>query len=410
MQSVRNFILWKGLKGFLYVSIHRLIERVFIFFIKIFYSIDESVIILKSMLDYSDNARALCEYMVNNGYTKKYKIYFVVNNLEYYKNRIEGVTFISSRSRMGFYYFSYLRLILTAKYLLSTHDLIINKKLAQKGQCIVRLWHGCGYKTKMQPESKKAKRFDAALVPGPLFVKIKAEFWNVDEKYILPIGYPRYDWIKTKDNDALKLIDSFRKNEKTKVVMWMPTFRKDKYGRSYFNYIKITQFPIMYSIDSWKELDSCCASNNIVILVKLHPYQEDYSIPFDTFTNIKEIKNELFEKMNIPMYKFIGVTDALISDYSSIAIDYLIVDKPIAFTLDYYEEEKKTRMFIFDDIRDYMPGHHLYNITDIENFIDDISKGNDLYKDKRRQMYDMCIASSDNYCKSVLDKLGITMC
>lgn len=410
MQSFRNFISRKGLIGFLYVSIHKLIEGVFICVIKLFYSIDESVIILKSMLDYSDNARALCEYMVENGYTNKYNIYFVVNNLEYYKNRIEGVTFISSKSKMGCYHFSYLRLIFTAKYLLSTHNLIIDKRLASKDQCIVRLWHGCGYKTRMRPESKKAERFDAALVPGPLFVKIKAEFWNVDEKYILPLGYPRYDWIKAKDNNALKLIDSFKMNEKTKVVMWMPTFRKDKYERSTFNYIKITQFPIIYNIDSWKELDSCCERNNIVILVKLHPYQEEYSIPFDTFTNIKEIKNELFDKMNIPMYKFIGVTDALISDYSSIAIDYLIVDKPIAFTLDYYEEEKKTRKFIFDDIREYMPGHHLYNITDMKNFINDISTGNDLYKDKRKKLFDMCIASSDNYCKSVLDKLGITVC
>lgn len=409
MRSVRDYISRKGSKDFLYVSIHRLIEGVFIFFIKTFYSIDESMIILKSMPDYSDNARALCEYMVRNGYTNKYKIYFIVSNLDYCRNRIEGVTFISSKSNLGCFHFSYLRLIFTAKYLLSTHDLIINKRLAKKGQYIVRLWHGCGYKARMQPERKKAKRFDAALVPGPLFVKIKAKFWNVDEKFILPIGYPRYDWIKTKDNDAQKLIDSFRMNEKTKVVMWMPTFRKYKYKQSKFNYIKITQFPIAYNIDSWKELDSCCASKNIVILVKLHPYQEDYPIPFDSFTNIKEIKNELFEKMNIPMYKFIGITDALISDYSSIAIDYLIVDKPIAFTLDYYEEEKKTRKFVFDDIREYMPGHHLYNITDMENFIDDISKGNDPYKDKRRQMSDMCIAPSDNYCKSVLDKLRITM-
>ena len=117
----------------------------------------------------------------------------------------------------------------------------------------------------------------------------------------------------------------------------------------------------------------------------------------------------MFEKVNIPMYKFIGVTDALISDYSSIAIDYLIVDNPIAFTLDFYEEEKKTRKFIFDDIREFMPGHHLYNLKDLESFISDISKGNDPYKDKRKQMSDMCIAPSDNYCKSVLDKLGITL-
>lgn len=413
MPSVRDFTSQKGLSGFLsmsYVLIHKLIERIFIFFIRNIYSVDESVIILKSVPDYSDNARALCEHMVRNGYTDKYKIFFDVSNLEDFKNRIDGITFISSKTKTGCYHISYLRLILTAKYLLSTHDLIISNRFAQKGQCIVNLWHGCGYKTRKRPDGKKTKRFDAALVPGPLFVMIKAAFWNVDEKYILPLGYPRYDWIKTKDYDAIKLIDSFKKNEDTKVVMWMPTFRKDKQGRSKYNYIKITQFPILYNIDDWKELDSSCARNNIVIIVKRHPFQEDYSIPFDSFSNIKEIKSDLFEKTNVPMYKFIGVTDALISDYSSIAIDYLIVDKPIAFTLDFYEEETKTRNFIFDDIREYMPGHHLYNIKDMENFISDISKGNDLYKDKRRQMYDKCIAPSDNYCKSVLDKFGITMC
>lgn len=389
----------------LFIFIHKLIEKVFIPFIKIFYPIDKSVIILRSMPDYSDNARALADYMLENGYTEKYKIYFDVDDLDHFKSRIQGITFISSKSKMGGYNLSYLRLLFSAKYLMSTHELIINKNIARKEQCLVKLWHGCGYKTRKRPTTQEG--FDAALVSGPLFVKIKAEFWNVDEKYILPIGYPRYDWLKAKDINALNLIDTFKKNEETKVVMWMPTFRKDKFGRAKFNYIKITQFPILDSIDDWKELDSCCARNNIVILVKRHPFQEDYTIPFDSFSNIKEIKNELFEKTNIPMYKFIGVTDALISDYSSIAVDYLIVDKPIAYTLDFYEEEKKTRKFIFDDIREYMPGHHLYNLKDMENYIDDVSKGNDPYKEKRKQMYDMSIAPSDNYCKSVLDKFGI---
>lgn len=361
--------------------------------------------------DYSDNVLALTEYILGDEDLRKYKIYYIVDNPSIYKkSNTTRVGFLAKRNKFGLIPLKTLKVHMQARYLFATHKFLIPEEYASKDQKYILLWHGCGYKMRMQCESKKTKRFDAALVSGPLFVKIKAEFWNVDEKFILPIGYPRYDWIKAKDNDALKLIDSFKMNEKTKVVMWMPTFRKDKYKRSYFDYIKITQFPIIYNIDSWKELDSCCESNNIVILVKLHPYQEDYSIPFDTFTNIKAIKNELFEKTSIPMYKFIGVTDALISDYSSIAIDYLIVDKPIAFTLDYYEEEKKTRQFIFDDIREYMPGHHLYNIKDMKNFVNDVSKGNDFYKDKRRRMYDMCITSSDNYCKSVLDKLGITMC
>ena len=394
------------------VIAHRLkyiYEKLIISIVKRFVKVTDKMV-FGSYPDYSDNVLALTEYILGDENLRRYKIYFIVDNPSFCKKNMTRAEFLAKRNRLGLVPLKTLKVHMQARYLFATHNFLIPEECASKNQKYILLWHGCGYKMRMQPESKKTKRFDAALVPGPLFVKIKAQFWNVDEKYILPIGYPRYDWIKAKDNDALKLINSFRMNEKTKVVMWMPTFRKDKYERSTFNYIKITQFPIIYNIDSWKELDSCCANNNIVILVKLHPYQEDYPIPFDTFTNIKEIKNELFENTNIPMYKFIGVTDALISDYSSIAIDYLIVDKPIAFTLDYYEEEKKTRKFVFDDIREYMPGHHLYNIKDMENFIDDISKGNDLYKDKRKQMYDMCIASSDNYCKSVLDKVGITKC
>lgn len=391
-----------------YYLLHKCIEAIYIKWIKMRYPVDDTLIILRSFPDYSDNAKALAEYLVKNGYTKKYKIYFDVKDLEDYKNRTEGITFFSSKLKMGCYRLSCLRLILTAKYLLSTHDLIIDKRHAQKGQCLVRLWHGCGYKTRKRPE--RPEMADAALVPGPLFVKVKAAFWNIDEKYIIPIGYPRYDWLRSKDDDTLKLVNSFRTNENTKVIIWMPTFRKDKYGRAKYDYIKITQFPILYSIDDWKRLDSFCARNNVVIVVKRHPFQEDYPIPFDSFSNIKEIKSDLFEQTNIQMYQFIGATDALVSDYSSIAIDYLIVDKPIAFTLDYYEEEKKTRKFIFDDIREYMPGHHLYNIKDMENFIIDVSKGNDPYKDKRRQMYDMSITPSDCYCKSVLEHFGITIC
>ena len=399
----------KSVFTLLYACVHKLVERLYAFFIRIIYPVDESVIILRSMPDYSDNARALSEYMVKNGYTKKYKIYFDVNNLECYKDRIEGISFISSKSKMGCHNLSCLRLLLTAKYLMSTHELIINKDIARKEQCIIRLWHGCGYKTRQKPNGAIKKIFDAALVPGPLFVKIKAEFWNVDEKYILPIGYPRYDWLKSKDTDALKLIESFKKDEKTKVVMWMPTFRKDKNGQSKYNYIKITQFPILYCIDDWKVLDSYCARYNIVILVKLHPIQEEYSIPFDSFSNIKEIKNDLFEKMNIPMYSFVGMTDALISDYSSIAIDYLIVDKPIAYTLDYYEEDKKTRKFIFDDIREYMPGYHLYNLEDMKSFLYDLSIGVDSFMTQREQLCKIAICPSNNYCEGVLKQFGIVI-
>ena len=109
------------------------------------------------------------------------------------------------------------------------------------------------------------------------------------------------------------------------------------------------------------------------------------------------------------MYMFIALTDALISDYSSVAVDYLIVDRPIAFTLDDYEAYKKTRGFVFENPLIYMPGHHLYTFDDLEHFLLDVSMGLDPYKEQRAQVSLKAICLSDNYCQSILKRIGITI-
>lgn len=398
-----------GLKGiclFVYYFIHIGLECIYTLFVKLFIPVNDSVIVFRSKPDYSDNARALADYLVDNGYTMKYRVYFDVVDVNVHKGKKDNIIFVSTRAKHGIYKLRSIYLLFTAKYLMSTHEMIVfRKKFLQKNQMAVRLWHGCGYKDNYRIEH--IRNFDVALVPGELFVKTKSLFWNVDEKYILPIGYPRYDWLREVDSTAQQLIESLKKQPNSKVVLWMPTFRVDNSGR-YPQSNSITQFPILGNDNKqWEKLDEICIRNNIVLLVKLHPYQRSYGIPFDSFVNIAEIDNQFFERVDLPLYKFIALTNALISDYSSVAVDYLVVNRPIAFTLDDYDEYKNTRGFVFENPRAYMPGHHLYTFADLEKFLIDVSNDKDPYKSQREQMYKEAICRSDNYCKSVLDTLGI---
>ena len=52
----------------------------------------------------------------------------------------------------------------------------------------------------------------------------------------------------------------------------------------------------------------------------------------------------------------LGSSDALITDYSSVYFDYLLLDKPIGFTVDDMELYIKDRGFIFNNPEEYMPG------------------------------------------------------
>lgn len=395
----------KGCYVFLMVYMHKLLERCFEYIIKACIPVDKSVIIFRSTPDFSDNARALAEYMIEKGYTKKYRIFFDVGNRNKYKGRTREIVFISSKAKYGRYRLCSIYRLFTAGYLMSTHEMIVIRQNARKEQLVVRLWHGCGYKDRSSQDGG-GRYFDAALVPGELFVKPKAYFWNVDEKCVLPLGYPRYDWLRTKDPVAQVLLESYKKNQETKVVLWMPTFRIDKRGKCTESN-SITQFPLLNVAEKWIELDHFCIEHNIVMIVKLHPFQAEYDIPFSRLSNIRKVSNQTFDEADVPMYKFVALTDALISDYSSIAIDYLIVNRPIAFTLDDFEEYRRTRGFVFDDPRIYMPGHHLYKYEDLKDFLLDVSEESDPYKKQRKQMYGKAITSSENYCKSILDKIGI---
>ena len=367
---------------------------------------DDHQIILRSFPDYSDNARALADYLVENGYNQEYEIYFDVADLRKWEKKGGGIRFISCETDLGLYRFKWLKLVCTANFFMFTHRPILIRKRARKEQVLINLFHGNGYKEKSGQQDQAYATYDYSIVSGDLFVKPMAHFWNMEEDKVLPIGLPRFKWLLSTSESAKNMLDSYKKNPDSKVVIWMPTYRSDKFG-VYKDTDSITQFPLVEKVEQWKELDEYCRTCDIVLLIKLHSFQKEYAIPFSSFTNIKEIGNEAFDKAEVPMYSFLAQTHALISDYSSVAVDYLLVNQPIAFALADFEAYNNTRGFVFEDPRVYMPGHHLYAFKDLLLFLDDVAKGNDPHQQKRTEMKASAICQSEDYCKNLLESFGI---
>ena len=76
----------------------------------------------------------------------------------------------------------------------------------------------------------------------------------------------------------------------------------------------------------------------------------------------------------------------MISDYSSVAVDYLVTDRPIGFTLDDFDTYKNERGFFWDNVRDWLPGSELYTYDDMFNFIKEVLSGNDPGREKRQSI------------------------
>ena len=188
----------------------------------------------------------------------------------------------------------------------------------------------------------------------------------------------------------------------------MPTFRKAGVGKMIESKINLREgydFPLMKSERDISLLNSFCLEHNLLLLIKRHPYQVRYMAEDKKFSNIIFICNNDLIERNIDLYSLLRYTDALISDYSSVSIDFLLLNKPIAFSLDDYEQYKNKRGFVFDNPLEYMPGHHLYNFDDLKSFLLDVAEGKDPYADDRKKIMPLVHNPCDNYCERIWNKI-----
>jgi CDP-glycerol glycerophosphotransferase (TagB/SpsB family) len=163
----------------------------------------------------------------------------------------------------------------------------------------------------------------------------------IDAKNYSDLGYPRNDLL-LKDHSVRDLVlcdrelynrakDAFIKN-KQKVIVYMPTHRESA--------TSIGKAPSPLIPLDFESLNSFCSENNFLMVVKLHPFvmqfQSDFS-PTEGYSNV------YFHTAQGDIYPLLKYTDVLVTDYSSIYFDFLLLDRPIVF-YDYDYEEYSSNM------------------------------------------------------------------
>lgn len=386
------------------VIIRSFISNLALSLFRIIVTVKDEIIFI-SFPDYSDNALALSDYLSIPDVKNTHKIYWIVENANSYQKKFNqaGIIFLNKKNWLGMTPFKTVIHHLQAKFVFATHSFLIPQEKAKPEQKYILLWHGCGFKAKT---GSHYTQFDTALVPGPLFLEPKSRYWKVLPEKLLSEGYPRYDWMLHPSQEAESYFKVLKK-EYDKVIFWLPTVRNSKVDRDYPEKV-ISHFPILANTKDWQIIDKWLSSVNMLLVVKLHNSQKKYPIPFDEFTNIRVVDNNDLGKAGINLYELFPFTNALITDYSSVSFDYLVVDKPICYTLDDYKIYESTRGFVFDHPLDYMPGHHVYNMQELMTFLEDMKCDRDNYKQKRKEVRDVAVTKNDSsYCEQILKALEV---
>lgn len=363
--------------------------------------------------DFSDNSRALFEYMLSNGYNRKWKLVWLVKDPERFADRQkENVEFLSfdwalsgTKEEEERYYHA----LCLAKFIFTT-DAYGFAKARRKDQCLVQLWHGCGFKTRVN-FVRCEKRYDYMTVISDLYAEIHEQIYGLRKDQLLVTGYAKQDWLyEVPDQSLLERLEIPRADQ---YIFWCPTFRTSKGSFRYLNEQKEpseTGLPLVDSFQKMERVNAFLKKEKTVLVVKLHPLQDETEVHCSGFSNIILLDNHRLCKEGIEINQLLPMSAALISDYSSAAVDYMLLNRPIAFTLDDLEAYEKNRGFVFKPIREWLPGKELDSFEDFCSFLSEVIRGEDSTREKRERLRSKMHKFHDKgNCRRILDTLGISL-
>lgn len=375
----------------------------------------KNVVIFNSFPDISGNPLALYKYIVEERRDILHTYIFVwtVGDITPEEGKyllkqytgIENHRVIRKKSLDGIVAF------LSSKYIFSTHGYFM-EVVRPKNQIHINLWHGMPFKRigKMLEEvhaNGKSDEADLTIATSELFQEIMACSFGINKESVILSGQPCNDDLFI-SKDVLGRLGIVPKDY-CKVIVWMPTYRKSVIGDIRQDGKK-DSFGVAEVVNShYSELVSCLKKNNYLLLVKPHPMDCICDMSFPQNKYFKVILNEDLFRENIVLYELLSSSDCLLTDYSSVFIDYLITNKPIAFVCDDMEDYEKTRGFSVNNPKDFMPGPIIKNFEELISYLWEMDLINEKWSGRYQEIKKVLNPMSDAFaskrvCESIFGK------
>ncbi len=237
----------------------------------------------------------------------------------------------------------------TAKFVFMNDNFMPMAKLRfKKNAVITQLWHAEGIFKRFglhieQPEDIRRleiegnKKLTYVVCSSEQVAPTYAEAFGVDEAQVLPLGAPRIDEFFRKINED-RIRASFDRMHPEcrgkRLVLYAPTFRDDREDDA--------RLLENLDIEAFNER----FGDTSRLLVRLHPQVHTSTADLSGATDVSRYKK---------LSDLIRICDVMVTDYSSICMDFALLEKPIYFYAFDLEKYVADRAF-YEDYESYVPG------------------------------------------------------
>jgi CDP-glycerol glycerophosphotransferase len=254
-------------------------------------------------------------------------------------------------------------LALTAETTIFSHGLFTDV-VPPRNRLVVNVWHGDGLKF---PAGTHLIRSSVVVAGTRLWAKQRPGRFGLPESAVATVGNPRIDQFGvTPPDDVLTRLGL---EPAAHTVLWLPTYRAASggHGRTWREADDLSSNTDVAVIT--RSLAAACAVRSFQLVVKPHPLDTD---SFDDL-GIGVLRHTALRAAGVTLYQLLGAVDAVISDVSSVWVDYLALDRPIAFYVPDLEDLHRRGKLNVDDPAALLPGPRIVTSADAVRFIDAVA-------------------------------------
>ena len=251
------------------------------------------------------------------------------------------------------------------------------------GATIVNLWHGVGLKRcefnikdgvladRYVKQTFKERFYHPESFKHPDYLLSSTEFqskmfasaFRISLEKCLNLGYPRNEILKKDQVDVLNFVEKYEPASTHQLIDTIKSFDK---AYIYMPTWRDSQKNVFAQQMNLRKLSEVLKKQNALLLLKPHPNT--------IVDSIYQADNIVLVERTVDIYGVLPFTDVLITDYSSILYDYLLIPKKqvILYLYDYQEYVKDRDFYYpFDENvvgRQVKTFEELVNVIDMQDY------------------------------------------
>ncbi|MCI5197692.1 MAG: CDP-glycerol--glycerophosphate glycerophosphotransferase [Candidatus Electrothrix sp. AW5] len=311
------------------------------------------------------NLNAIYEYSLKHKERiHNFQIFSLTMDLQYYRE-------INNKPNILFALHPFhLKKIVLADCIISDHGLHSLKLLLKLTNItFIDVWHGIPFKGFIPADFATQHQYDEVWVSSKHLQSLYCDTFGFQKNRVQVTGYGRTDLIRNYHTYKNQIRAKLNIPNNKKVILFAPTWKQDTKNREEIPF-NLTQEYFLNSLEDF------AVKNNACLIIRYHlnsnqggsfDNQNILHLPLQKHPNSEEI---------------IAVTDCLITDWSSIAFDMMVLDKPIIF-LDVPSPFKNG----FSLPPDYRVGDRIRNLPQLIASLTEACLSEDHYMEKHKKEY-----------------------